>query len=109
MGLALAAMMLAGSLLISAWERKRRYRVAWPPGLELTTRFGDDFFVFSGPYSEARVEFAGFEKITVVHGWVLLRQRHRRVELVFPQALFPRRDLARLRLTILGQDPSTAP
>lgn len=105
MGLALAVFLLAGAILISAWGRQRRYRLALPPGLALSTQFGDDFFLIHGPYSETRQLFDGFDRINVVAGWVLLRQRHRRVVVLFPQALFPRHDLARLRLTILGHAP----
>ena len=36
----------------------------------------------------------------------LLRQRERRVRMLYPLVLFPADDLARLRLTILGLDPA---
>jgi len=40
-----------------------------------------------------------------VHAWVFLRQRERRVRVMYPMALMPPDDLARLRLTILGLVP----
>jgi hypothetical protein len=105
MGIALAAFLLGASTLISVWGRRNRFRHSLPAGLELTTRFGPDFFVVQGRWSEARVQFRGYDRIDVVEGWLVLRQRERRVRMLYPLALFPADDLARLRLTILGLDP----
>jgi hypothetical protein len=109
-GLALAAFLICACTLITVWGRRNGFRHSLPPGLELTTRFGPDSFVVQGRWSEATMQFRGYDRIDVVDGWLLLRQRHRRVRLLYPlAALFPADDLARLRLTILGLDPADGP
>ena len=73
-----------------------------PRGLELTSRFGPDYVVLEGPSSQTTLQFDGFLRLEVVRGWILLRQRHRTVQLIFPVDLFPRDDPGRLRLVLAG-------
>jgi hypothetical protein len=51
------------------------------------------------------VQFARYDELREVGDWVLLKQRDRRVRVIYPRALIPADDLARLRMTILGAPP----
>ena len=99
---ALTAFLFGSAIGIAHLQRRRGLRAQLVPGLELTSRFGPDFVVLGAPSSETTMQFDGFVRLEVVRGWVLLRQRHRKVQVMFPVELFPRDDLGRLRLVLAG-------
>ena len=102
---AMAIFLVGVSVMFAHVDRRRVMRHQLPPGFELTSQFGPDFVVIRGPSSESRMLFDGIAGVETARGWVLLRQRHRRVHLIYPLALFPPDDLARLRLVVAGYQP----
>lgn len=102
LGLVLAAFLLACGVAISTWSRVRVFRMTLPPGHTLTCQVGDDHLLLRDADSESRVQFSRYARIDVVDHWVILRQRSRRVRVLYPRALFAPDDLARIRLTIMG-------
>jgi hypothetical protein len=107
LGLVLAVFLLVSMTLISTWGRQRHFRTVLPPGLVLTSQFYDDHLVLRRQWTATAVEFRAYDRLDVVDVWVFLRQRgrRRRVRALYPLALMPPDDLARLRLTILGLVP----
>jgi hypothetical protein len=99
---ALTSFLFGSAIGIAHLQRRRVMKDQLVPGLELTSRFGPDYVVLEGPSSQTTLQFDGFVRLEVVRGWVLLRQRHRRVQSMFPVELFPCDDLGRLRLVLAG-------
>ena len=102
LALALASFLVVSACLISLVSEWRKYRRGWVPGLVLTTRFGPDHLMFASEWAETRLRFDSFDRVRVVPGWVLLKQRDRRVEMVFPAQLIPPEDLIRLREAVVA-------
>jgi len=107
LGLALGTFLLASTVGISTWGRARHFRTVLPPGLVLTSQFFDDHLILRRQWTATAVEFRAYDRLDVVDDWVFLRQRGRRrpIRALYPLALIPPDDLARLRLTILGLVP----
>jgi hypothetical protein len=105
LGLALAAFLLISTTVIGTCGHQRHFAALLPPGLVLTTQFFPDHLVLRRQWTATAVEFRAYNRLDVVDGWVFLRQRGRRVRALYPLALIPRDDLARIRLTILGLVP----
>jgi hypothetical protein len=105
LGLVLAGFLLGSCAAISLWGKVRYFRRVLPPGHRLACRFGPSYLVLAEGLAETTVQFARYDELREVGDWVLLKQRDRRVRVIYPRALIPADDLARLRMTILGGPP----
>jgi hypothetical protein len=103
--LGLVGCLVACAVGFSHWQRLRVLRAQLPSGLEMTSQFGPDYLVLRRQWSESTLQFDGFSELSVVHGWVLLRRRRVKVQVMLPHELVPSPDLARLRLVIAGYQP----
>jgi hypothetical protein len=105
LGLVLGAFLLVSAVLITAWGRARHFRTVLPPGLVLTTQFFPDHLILRRQWTATAVEFHAYDRLDAVHDWVFMRQRALPTRVIYPAALMPPDDLARIRLTILGLVP----
>lgn len=102
---ALIGILVACAIGFAQLQRHRVLRAQLPPGLEMSSRFGPDHIVLRRQWSESTTHFDGYAALEVVHGWVLLRRRETRTQVMIPEQLVPPHDLARLRLVIAGYRP----
>jgi len=95
--------LVIGGMLGTSYLRTRRtFRARFAPGTTLESAFGRDQVVLRAPQGETTIPYADLAALHVTDGWVLLRRHGAPTVEVWPQALFPADDLARVRKAAAG-------
>ena len=98
-------LVIGGMLGMSYLRTRRSFRARFAPGTELEAAFGRDAVVLRGAQGETKIAFVDLAAVHVTGDWVLLRRQGSPAVDVFPQALFPADELARVRRAVDAAQP----
>lgn len=102
-GTVVLALALPIGLLIGRARVRRLFATRLGPGTELTSRFGPDAVLLTGPLSRHELTYDGLVHVERVDDWVHLRQLGSPVVGVWPADLFPHPELERMRSRVAAR------
>jgi hypothetical protein len=98
--------LVIGGMLGTSYLRTRRtFGARFAPGTALESAFGRDAVVLRAPQGETSISYADLAALHLADDWVLLRREGSPTVDVWPQALFPAEELARVRRAVGGAQP----
>ena len=93
-------------MLGTSYVRTRRtFGSRFAPGTELVSVLGGDEVVLRTPQGETTIAYTDLAALHVADDWVLLRRQGSPTVDIWPQALFPDDDLARVRRAVGAAQP----
>jgi hypothetical protein len=92
-------------LAFACWRTTRNLRIRWYDGAVLESGFGPDAFVTRSPKIARRIRYDAVKSIKVSRKHVHIYMLGSIVALIWPRALFPDEDIARIRAASHSSQP----